>query len=113
MTRSSKLVPKALPLLALTNARHADAKGLQHASDMAFQILAETDQAFTCTNKAAQPIRFFAADVNRSEPIRPRKLRETFRIGAIRFVQPRRQALVGLTGVNADRGQTELYHSTL
>ncbi len=112
-TSHGQLITKALPLPTLTNANHANAKGLQHTPNVAFQILAEPDQAFTCPDKAAQPIRLFAADVNRRESVGARKLREAFCIGAVGLVQSRRQALVGLARIDADRGQAKLDHSTL
>ena len=91
--RSSQLVSKALSLAALTNPSHADAKSLQHAPDVSLQVLAQTDQTLASANQAAEPISFFATDMDRGKPVGARELRQAFGIGSIGLVEPRRQAL--------------------
>ena len=54
--RGGKLVAEALSLLRLTDPGHADAKRLEDAPDMAFQILAQPDQAFPPSDQRTQPV---------------------------------------------------------
>src|SRR6056297_497635 len=108
-----ELIAERLSLSTLTNPGHADAEGFQDAPDVSLQVLAQMDQTLARANQAAEPISFFATDMDRSKPVGACELRQAFGIGSIRFIEPRRQALVRFAGINACGGQAKLRHPAL
>ena len=113
LARCRQLIAERLPLPSLANADHTDAEGFEDATNVTFEVLAQPDQPFPRAYQAAKPVRLLAADVNRCEPTGARKLCQTFGVGGIRLVEPRRQALVCLPGINAGRRQAETCEAAL
>lgn len=96
-----ELVAKGLSLAPPPNAGHSDPERLERPTDVSLKIDAQPDQTITGTDQAAKPVRRIAANVNRREPAGAGKLRQSFRIGGVGLVQPRRECLVRLSGINA------------
>jgi hypothetical protein len=111
--RRGQLVAKILALPTLADAGHSDAEGFQHAPDVTFEVFAQPDHPFSRTDQTSQPVSIFAVYVDRCKPAGPRELRQSFSISGIGLVEPGRQSLVRLPGIDAYRWKTKPNHPTL
>ncbi len=108
-----QLIAERLPEPALVNAGHPDASGLQDTTDMAFGIIAQTEQPVAGPDQRPEPVRIKAADMDRHDPAGPCELGQPLGIGGIGFVQPRGQDLVGTPRIHAGHGQAQIAQRSL